>query len=212
MHEMWGWRAAARSGDVTRALTAIAEKSGLERCGDIGKGTVFLRVIHEKSGAIVVGRGMAGHEIARELCRSLKVTARFANVQLSDSEAWATSLAIGAEGMPGTAQELDELVRETCEEWHEGKKYRSESLEPLVGICLEVEGELPDGGTELVYARSGSVRLNALIDAARAGAKWETTQVGGRPAVRVVDAKGSRISVLSPDEMKAFEAALDRPR
>jgi hypothetical protein len=212
MHEMWGWRAAARSGDVTRAVAAIAEKSGLEKCSDVEKGTVFLRVINEKGGAIVLGSGMVGDELARELCRSLKVKARFAKVQLSDAQVSATAVPIAADGKPGANENLDELARETCEEWHEGKKYKSESLEPLVGICLDVEGDLPDGGTELVYARSGSVRVNTLVDAVRGGAKWEPTQVGGRPAVRVVDGKGTRISVLSPDEMKAFEASVAEKR
>jgi len=163
---------------------------------------------------LVVGSGIAGDEIARELSRAFSVEGRYAEVELDDSSVAASMREVAPDGTLGPQEDLDELVTETCEEWFEGKKYRAEALDDLVALCLGMDDGPPSGGIALAFHRArvpqsgASVRVDALLEAVKNGARWEKTTVNGRHAVKVTDASGTRTSVLDDSELRAFEAAV----
>ncbi|HWB80848.1 MAG TPA: hypothetical protein VG755_38060 [Nannocystaceae bacterium] len=205
----WGWRGVANLDEVRRVLLAIAQRRGLEPAQDAARGSIVLHIACESDsdGVVVTGRSIAGPELAAELSRTLASAGRYAEVDLEDTSVAASAYDIAADGTRSADEDLDELVQELCNEWFEDRKYLAEAHYDLVGACLGLDRDLPDGH-ELVLRRVGGKRVGALLDAIRAGAQWERTSVGGRAAVRVVEATGSRISVLTEDELAEFLAGV----
>lgn len=203
---LWGWCARARKEDVERELLAIAARRGLERIERATDGAVTLRILRAGLGSVVLGSEIAGASFARELSVSLAVSGRYAEVDLEDTRASASAHDIDKDGKLGAEEDLDELVTETCE----GKEYLPAAQDHLVGICLGVAADPGSESTQLVFARTGSARVRVLLDAVAAGARWDKTAIGGRPAVRIVTQGASRISVLADDEMRAFDEGVAR--
>lgn len=129
-------------------------------------------------------------------------------MELEDTSVSASAHDIAADGTLGPEEDLDELTSEACEEWFEGKKYLSEAHDDLLGLCLDLAADFPREGTDLLFTRARSARVSALLAAIAGGARWEKTSVGGRAAVRVVERDGSRISVLTDEEMKVFDGGV----
>jgi hypothetical protein len=210
MGHQWGWTGSANRGDVAAQIVALMKRRGFEVSESARSASVTIQV----AAGVVVGSGIAGDEIARELSRTFSVEGRFAEVELDDASVAATAHEVSPEGTLGPQEDLDELVTETCEEWFEGKKYRSEALDDLVALCLGMDDGPPSGGISLAFNRArvpqsgASVRVDALIDAVKGGARWEKIEVNGRPAIKVRDPNGSRTSLLDDKELEAFEAGV----
>lgn len=210
MGHQWGWTGSANRGDVAAQVVALMKRRGFEISESAKSASVTIQV----AAGVVVGSGIAGDEIARDLSRTFSVEGRFAEVELDDASVAATAREVAPDGSFGPQEDLDELVTETCEEWFEGKKYRSEALDDLVALCLGMDDGPPSGGIALAFHRAripqsgASVRVDALIDAVKAGARWEKIEVNGRPAIKVRDPSGSRTSLLDDQELAAFEAGV----
>lgn len=206
----WGWTGSAARGDVAASVVALMKRRGFEVSETAKNASVIVQV----AAGVVVGSGIAGDEIARELSRTFSVEGRFAEVELDDSSVAASARDVGSDGTLGPQEDLDELVTETCEEWFEGKKYRAEALDDLVALCLGMDDGPPSGGIALAFHRArvpasgASVRVDALLESVRSGARWEKTTVNGRHAIKVCDATGTRTSVLDDSELRAFEAGV----
>ena len=54
-----------------------------------------------------------------------------------------------------------------------------------------------------------SARVRHLVSQLRGGARWELAEIEGRQAVRVQSEEGISMSVLSPQEMGMFLAAIE---
>ena len=208
MHQ-WGWSGAVAQSDVTASIVALAKRRGFEVRETAKSAAVITQISASSDGRVlVVGSGIAGDAIARELSRAFSVDGRYAEVDLDDAAVSASARDVGADGSLGPEQDLDELVTETCEEWFEGKKYRSEATSDLVAMCLGFDDGPPSGGVELAFHRGGSARVVTLLDAVRGGARWEKTSMAGRTAVKVRGVEGTRISVLDDAELTQFEEGL----
>jgi hypothetical protein len=182
---------------------------------EVSESAKHASVVVQVTAGLVVGSGIAGDEIARELSKVFSVDGRYAEVELDDRSVAASARDVGSDGSLGPQEDLDELVTETCEEWFEGKKYRSEALDDLVALCLGMDDGPPSGGVALAFNRSrvpqsgATVRVDALLEAVRGGARWEKIEVNGRPAIKVRDPSGSRTSVLDDSELRAFERGVE---
>jgi hypothetical protein len=210
MHQ-WGWSGNGAGSDVAATIVSLAKRRGFVVSETAKRASVVVRVTSANEGdgqVLVVGHGIAGDDVAGELSRAFAVEARYAEVVLEDTEARASLREVAADGSLGPEEDLDDLVTETCEDWFEGKKYRSEAIHDLVAICLGLDEGMPAGGIELAFQRASSARVVALLDAIKNGARWERTDVQGRAAIKVCDAKGTRISVLEPQELAELEAGL----
>lgn len=210
MGHQWGWAGSANRGDVAAQIVALMKRRGFEVSESAKHASVTIQV----AAGVVVGSGIAGDEIARDLSRMFSVEGRYAEVELDDSSVAASAREVAPDGTLGPQEDLDELVTETCEEWFEGKKYRTEALDDLVALCLGMDDGPPSGGIALAFSgartpQSGaSIRVDALIEAVRSGARWEKIEVNGRPAIKVRDPSGSRTSLLDDKELAAFEAGV----
>lgn len=210
MGHQWGWAGSANRGDVAAQIVALMKRRGFEVSESARNASVTIQV----AAGVVVGSGIAGDEIARDLSRAFSVEGRYAEVELDDSSVAASAREVSSEGTLGPEEDLDELVTESCEEWFEGKKYRTEALDDLVALCLGMDDGPPSGGIALAFHRAripqsgASVRVDALIDAVKTGAQWEKIEVHGRPAIKVRDPKGTRTSILDEKELAAFEAGV----
>jgi hypothetical protein len=210
MGHQWGWTGSANRGDVAAQIVTLMKRRGFE----ISESAMNASVTIQVAAGVVVGSGIAGDEIARDLSRTFSVEGRYAEVEIDDSAVAATAREVGPDGTLGPQEDLDELVTETCEEWFEGKKYRAEALDDLVALCLGMDDGPPSGGIALAFHRArvpqsgASVRGDALIEAVKGGARWETIEVNGRPAIKVRDPGGSRTSLLDEKELAAFEAGV----
>jgi hypothetical protein len=210
MGHQWGWSGSANRGDVAAQIVALMKRRGFEVSESAKHASVTIQV----AAGVVVGSGIAGDEIARDLSRTFSVEGRYAEVELDDTAVAASAREVAPDGTLGPQEDLDELVTETCEEWFEGKKYRSEALDDLVALCLGMEDGPPSGGIALAFSRArvpqsgATVRVDALIEAVKSGARWEKIEVNGRPAIKVRDPSGSRTSILDEKELAAFEAGV----
>jgi hypothetical protein len=210
MGHQWGWAGSANRGDVAAQIVSLMKRRGFEVSESAKHASVTIQV----AAGVVVGSGIAGDEIARDLSRTFSVEGRYAEVELEDAAVAASAREVAPDGTLGPQEDLDELVTETCEEWFEGKKYRSEALDDLVALCLGMEDGPPSGGIALAFSRArvpqsgASVRVDALIEAVKSGARWEKIEVNGRPAIKVRDPNGSRTSLLDEKELAAFEAGV----
>lgn len=206
----WGWSGSGAKSDVAASVVALAKRRGLDRSESARGASVFVHVTSSGDGRVlVIGSGIAGDDVARELSRTFAADARYVEVELSDSEAAASARDVGADGVLGAEEDLDELVTETCEEWFEGKKYRSEAIDDLVALCLGFEDGVPTDGVELRFRRGSSARVVALLDAVRGGARWEKIVIAGRDAIRVYDENGARTSFLDASELSQFQDGLE---
>lgn len=210
MGHQWGWSGSANRGDVAAQIVALMKRRGFEVSESAKNASVTIQV----AAGVVVGSGIAGDEIARDLSRTFSVEGRYAEVELDDSSVAASAREVTPDGTLGPQEDLDELVTETCEEWFEGKKYRSEALDDLVALCLGMDDGPPSGGIALAFSRArtpqsgASVRVDALIEAVKSGARWEKIEINGRPAIKVRDPSGSRTSILGEKELAAFESGV----
>jgi hypothetical protein len=210
---MWGWRGAASAEEATLRVIEILGKKGYVSSHSGGRRSgapAFVRVVSDGDGGTLISSwgAIAGDEIAAALSRSFSIGGRYVEVELQDREVTAIARDVSTDGTLGPSEDLDEEASETCEEWFEGKKYRSEAADDLVAIFLGLDDGMPTGGQEHAFVSSGRARVHALLEAVREGATWEKTTIEGRDALRVKDAAGTRISVLSADEIAQFESAL----
>ena len=213
---MWGWRGSASTEEATLRVIELLGKRGYhssshdEPRGRRSGAPAFVRIVSDGDGGALVSSwgAIRGEEIACALSRAFACTGRYVEVDLQDREVTAAAREVSNDGSLGPVEDLDEAAGEQCEEWFEGKKYRSEAADDLVAIFLGLEEGMPTGGQEHAFVSSSHARVHALLEAVRAGAKWEKTLVEGREALRVKDGAGTRISVLTADEIAQFESAL----
>jgi hypothetical protein len=203
----WAWRAEVDPTDVEREIARSFAARGFVPA-TARAATVFV-VVHDdgEGGALVLSAASGGLAIAGALSRTLGVAARYAEIDMRDREVFAGAREIAADGTPGTEHDESADATELCEVWFEGKKYRVEASDDLGAYFVGLDTCPEDAGSTLSFALATgeSARVRALLDAVAAGAKWERTAVGGRTAIKVKDAAGTRIAVLDATELEAFE-------
>jgi hypothetical protein len=208
----WAWRGQIGPSALRAKLTEILGGRGYLPASLRQETTVVSIHPDSAGGVLVVARLAGGLGIAGELSRALAVPARYAEVDLGDAEVSATSYAIAADGCADAGADRDVEATELCEEWFEGRKYRSEGADELLAVLVDLDNGLPSIRDDLFFFKPkpalGSARTQALVDAVRLGARWEKTTVLGRPAVRVTGAEGTRISFLDADELALVEREL----
>jgi hypothetical protein len=204
--QTWAWRAVVSPDDVkARVLSVLADRGFAPAKA---KGSVHVSIYSDgDKGTLVLGWSPGGFAIAEALCRAFNVAATYSEVELADKKIAATSRKFGKDGNAGAVKDHADEAEELCETWFEGKKYRPECADDLVAIFVGVDDGCPKTGTDLAFDRvGGNARVQALVDAVRAGATWEKTTIGGRKAVRIKDAAGAiRTSVLDDAEFALFE-------
>lgn len=203
----WAWHGAIEVEQATVHLTAVLRDRGFAVAAT-GRGRLRLAVYSDgNNGTLVLSSAAGGLGIAQALSRATKLAASYAEIELTDRTVSAASRAITDVGTSDGKRDRNEEASELCTEWFEGKKFRPEAALDLAAVFVDLEDGCPKRGRiDLVFDRvGGGGRVQSLVDAVRAGATWEKTTIGGRPAVRIKDAAGTRISVVDDEELAAFE-------
>lgn len=145
--------------------------------------------------------------LARDVTSRLGMPAHYLELRLEDR-----AVAGRITELPdGASEDVDDAAYEILNDWNEGedRKFRSEAFPGLVEALFDLpEGRAP---TVVTFASSTSPRVAALVRMIRNGGRWERTTIGTQPAIRVIGAEGSQISVLSPAEESELLAALGPP-
>lgn len=204
----WAWHGAIDVQQTSAHLTAVLRDRGFV-VASTGRGRLRIAMYSDGNrGTLVLSSAAGGLGIAQALSRAAKLAATYAEIELTDRTVKAASRAITDVGTSDVVRDHDEEASELCSQWFEGKKFRPEAALDLAAVFVDLEDGCPKKGrVDLVFDRSsgGGARVQSLVDAVRAGATWEKTTIGGRPAVRIKDASGTRISVVDEDELAAFE-------
>lgn len=203
----WGWAAKVALEDVTKAVATIATRRKFVAVSGRREGSVFLKIASQGNRVLVFGHGLPGAHFSAELAKTLKIAGRYAEVELQDKVIVARVREIAADGTVGPEDDRADEASNLCEQWFEGKKYRPEARDDLIATFLGFD-DTPKADTQ-AYDRSGSARVAQLVDAIRRGAKWETTTIAGRSAIKVTEAGGAtRMSVLDDAELEQFREEL----
>jgi hypothetical protein len=205
MSVTWAWRAAVTVERAKKQLLAAMAQRGF--VPTTGKAKAHATIYPDGDGGVLVMSWTAGGAaIASTLSRALSASGLYAEIELADRNVSATTRAIAANGAVGSETNRSDEASDLCEEWFEGKKYRSEAADDLAAMFVDVGDGCPKEGVELAFDRTpGSGRVQSLVDAVTAGATWEKTTMSGKAAIRLKDSSGTRISVLDVAELAAFE-------
>src|SRR5215831_2189887 len=133
--------------------------------------------------------------------------ARYLELRLEDASVSGTRTELAS----GATEDIDTEALELLHDWNEGetRKFRSEAYQPLVEALLALDSK-DRPNRAIGYTTTVSPRVDALLRAIRAGATWERTTLGDRPAIRVKGPQGAQISVLTDDEEAAFRRGVKR--
>jgi hypothetical protein len=203
----WAWRASVTPALVKDRIATILAGRGFAPAKPKSKLAIHVSVYADGRGALVLGWSAGGFSIAQDLSRALDAEATFAEVELLDRRVAASSRPIASDGSGGATTNHDNEATDLAEEWHEGKKYRSEAADDLAAIFAGVEDGCPKTAeADFAFDRvTGNARVQHLVDVVRAGARWEKTSISGRVAIRITDSSGTRMSVLDDAELAEFE-------
>jgi hypothetical protein len=204
----WAWRGAIAVKDAATQLTAVLRERGYGP--SVGKKSNLKVSLYPdgKGGTLLVSWGANGLGLAQAMSRATQLEGLYAEVALTDKEVKALARVIADDGTSKREDDHGAAAGKLCDEWYQGKKYRPEGADDLVAIFVDLPDGCPDDetATDLAFDRTpGSARVQSLVDAVRAGAQWEKTEIGGRLAIRIKDNAGTRISVLDETELATFE-------
>lgn len=204
----WAWRGAIAVKDATTQLTAVLRERGYGPSAGKKPNLKLTLYPDGKGGTLLLSWGAHGLGLAQAMSRATQLEGHYAEVALTDKEVKALARVIAEDGTSKREDDLGARATKLCDEWYEGKKYRPEAADDLAAMFVEIDDGCPDDetGVDLAFDRTpGSARVQSLVDAVRAGAQWEKTEIGGRLAIRLKDASGTRISVLDETELATFE-------
>jgi hypothetical protein len=204
----WAWRGAIAVTEAATQLTAVLKERGYGP--SVGKKSNLKVSLYPdgKGGTLLMSWGANGLGLAQAMSRATELEGLYCEVALTEKDVKAVARVIASDGTSKREDDHGAAAAKLCDEWYEGKKYRPEAADDLAAIFVELEDGCPDDDTsvDLAFDRTpGSARVQSLVDAVRAGAQWEKTEMGGRLAIRIKDGSGTRISVLDDAELATFE-------
>ena len=203
---VWGWR----GGPVTAVRdafgSALRDRGFVEATEPAGAALVVrVGVDGDGDGAVVQSTGTGGLTIARAIARRVGRDGTFCELDLGGGPPRAQAMSIGPGGEPGGARDLDAEAREIVSAYGDDKPLGLDAAHAVMSTLL---GASPREVARLAFRRGRTSRTQALVEAVRAGASWERTELGGRVAIRVRGVDATRISFLEPEELADLEREL----
>ncbi len=203
---VWGWRGGAASA-VREAFVSALRDRGFVEVTERDAPALVGRVGVDDAGAVVHSTGTGGLTIARSIARRVGHPGTFCELDLSAGKPRAQTMTIAASGEPSDARDRDAEASELVAALADDKPLALDATIPVLAALLGAATS-PQEVARIALRRGRTSRTQALVEAVRAGASWERTELGGRVAIRVRGVDATRISFLEPEELADLEREL----